>query len=251
MLSPTRAVKKSLVSSVSEVTKDIRHEQIATVGSLPKRAGLLAAHAVASRYPQLVARTLGINYSICRLQVVGSGNDSIVYKLDEKSVLKVDKPSLLMEAEERRAYADAKKLKHEQMTEALGDLVLPESVFIAPQPNFPDWQAVQSVQDYIDASDPNLFVPMEAGVSIPNLDALQARSPTMTRQLSALVERSFRLHDAYELVPDVVGIRNLVIDSADRLLVIDGRPLGRDDRACQTLGMQRIESLGAALETML
>ncbi|MGC1177255.1 MAG: hypothetical protein WA843_04245 [Candidatus Saccharimonadales bacterium] len=195
----------------------------------------------------MVAAFLGLNPTPSDLVPLSSGGTSIVFRLSEASVLKVNWTSMLLSPNARAAFTTQKQSDYRAMSKQLGNLTLPQTAFTATHPLFSNQEAMQIVQPHKQITDPQLFAGDSVEDMAQTIENLASHQSDIGAQLSDFLERSRLLYTTSGLVPDTLGDANLVIDDAGSLLMIDGLPLASDQPQYQQQALEQLNTLESTL----
>lgn len=239
----------SLISTRTAETWHDRRDFIIDSENYAKRAGLLALHRLAQHFPAAVARSLDLTYTPQTWQCVGAGVDFTVYKTG-KEVRKINESSVWWTADKQRSHTEAGRHQHRLMARELGGFAVPQEIFVAPHPTFPDLSAVQARQEFLPHKDSQLFLTnMEMTTSdmAGRLASFKDNHPIAASGLEEFVMRSRRLHRHHGLLPDTNGRGNIVALPSQQLGIIDGLPIGREQPAIQFIIQSHLTALDSAL----
>jgi hypothetical protein len=212
-----------------------------------KRLAVLALHEIAIHYPDQVSPLVGLQPRSEYIQVLGAGADTIVYKVSDQIVNKVHKSSIGA-TEGRMEQIAARKLKlHGLLRCALPEFCPEQTTYVGEHPVYPKLPVVvteQSFKSKITAA--KLFVGGTNKASLPALRLLTEQG-SMLDQLATFVTRGQELALQEGYVPDVMGPRNLIVDSStDSLILLDGQPLPAHLKGGMN-SFSRLQSLAVAL----
>jgi hypothetical protein len=247
MASPKRVLIHSLVSTISPETMRSRRDDLETIDNRPRRAGALALHDFAVSHPERAARMIGLRYRRTDLSPLGVGRENHVFRLSFDTVLKVDWMSVALGNDKQRQYAHQRQAEHETMVSALGEQAVPHlSTNNRAHPLFPDRNAIHVTQQYTEFRDDGLFQATSAQAMGSIIMSMTAATPSIHDQLGTFLDASRRLHADHDLLPDVVGQGNVILDG-DQLRVLDGQPLGLDKFETQLKAHAQLDMLDEAL----
>ncbi|HTB49133.1 MAG TPA: hypothetical protein VK712_03555 [Verrucomicrobiae bacterium] len=248
MPSVKRVLMHSLASTVTPEVNQVRREQLQAIQNQTRRTGALALHDVATKRPEVVAAFLGLDYQPTALEHVGSGCESNVFRLNESDVLKVNFLSLIMSGRKRQEYARRARVEHQAMKHYLGSFIVPQETDLATHPSFPNREATQATQSFVEITDPQLFPSTSTHEMAQTIGHLRAEQPDIIDQLSEFLVRSQRLYREEGLLPDVLGHGNLVLDDGGSLKMIDGQPIAPQFTDAQARAASNLGYMSAALE---
>jgi hypothetical protein len=236
MASLKRAAEKSLGANVSPESIANRSEEIESVSNPIKRIGLRAVHTAAVKYPGATRKVLRTEEPKPELKKIGEGAQSLVYLLDEHTVVKIDIASLEMSKRERKFKASRMRYEHQLMCEYLGDTVLPHSVKVAAHPFIPDVEPIQIFQDYVNVDYVDLAANAETSTRIvADIQERTKKHPSATSQIKGFIDRNLALYADHKLIGDILGENNVGFDQTNTLLQTDAQPVNT-----QHIGIQRI-----------
>jgi hypothetical protein len=227
--SPKRAVQRSVIASGSEAILLSREAELNGVKNPLKRLALLSLHRAARQHPHIVSRLLRLDYRELDPMPIGSGSQSTVYRLGEQQVLKVVETSREYSLLEQQRKASEMIRDHSMLRLYLGKSVVPHQVFVAKHPMDYTQTAIQIQQPFVEAVDPELFIPGSGAVNKENIAGIRGQHEA-ANQLQELLFNSWQMHDSTfnRLLVDLRGTGNLGIDNSGQLLIIDGQPIGID-----------------------
>ncbi len=223
----------SLATSINRVRSNARKEALKTIPSLPKRAGALALHEFAVRYPDLTKKILGYSDLSSEINFAGAGIESTVFR-SGSSVIKVLRATLRMSEDERITFAANKQHDYELMKRHLGSVVIDQSIDIGSHPAIQNSRAVLIHQDYYVHTSLDIFNQSSETIDSALAETISVENPEIAAAIGSIAESSLRLYEAAGLVPDINGRGNLVIGSDDNAVhLIDGQPIGPSNPASQ------------------
>jgi hypothetical protein len=223
----------SLATSIDRARSNARKEALKTIPSLPKRAGALALHEFAVRYPDLTKKVLGYSDQSSEINFVGAGSQSTVFRAGN-SVVKVFRATLRMNEAERLTFAAEKQHDYELMKQHLGSVVIDQSIDIGSHPAIQNGRAVLIHQNYYEHTSLDIFNQFSETINTALAETISAKNPEIAAAIGSIAKSSLQLYDAAGLVPDINGRGNLVIGNYDNgVRLIDGQPIGPSNPAAQ------------------
>lgn len=243
MISPKRAVSRSLFAGTDAETNATRVGEIRAVDNPVKRLGLQLAHDAVLAHPAVAAKFVGIEL----LEPLGSGYQSRVYRVGPREVLKVDKGSRLLTAYQRREKATRMRYEHEALVSELGPRVIPHEVELGPDPLYPASETIRIVQEYRDLE----FIDLLHGSAktiARRLKLARAKYADVAQDVGELLSGSRSLDATYNLSTDLEGRNNVGFDIASgHVVVIDAQPVNDEHPGVQQLINRGLNTLGVAL----
>jgi hypothetical protein len=248
MNSPTRSIRSSLAATTTPEASKARQREIESIVNPVKRAGLLAVNRMIVRRPELFASLLREDYCPSDLELLARRPDSDTYKKGHDEVIKVVRSSMDMTAGERRQRAAKMVVKHEAMSRFFGEFIVPQEISVRKHPILRGVKVVATTQGYVELHDPQLFQECRPELVSENLRTLQSQHPRAAAQLPEFVDRNQALYENTGLLVDTNGAGNLGVDlTTDRLLVIDGQPIGTEHPDIQAIILEQFNNLGNGL----
>jgi len=245
-------VRQSVLSTISPEEEAARRYEVKQLQGPLKKLVALSLHEAAVHYPDQVGRLIGLKKQREQTaEFIAAGFDALVFK-DGDHVVKVHKRSLGVSTEEQAMIKARRTRTYATMHRVMPDFTIAQETTIGTHPHYPDLSAVVTRQAYVeDLKDTDLF-DADHHINHVNLQEL-TRRPGMTSQLRDFTAAAARLRDHHQLIPDLWGKQNLVINSDDRLVIIDGQPLGMFDPLDQEVVAQtnfRLSNMQAALASL-
>lgn len=251
MVSAKRALSRSYEAATHPRLADAREAEIYSVSSPLKRSGLIVMDRVVRRHPGFISRITG--WQPTDENVAYGGFHTHVYRVDDETVVKVNKASMGMSPAERKAYADVLRAEHEALAEYVGDAILPQSVKVGAHPVLgSDTEAVLITQPFREIEYLNLIgaardkTPLEE-----KLGVVQAAHPTVCADLGQIVTNSLKLYDDHRLLADVIGYQNVGFDmETGAMTIIDGQPIPDRDPGAQKDTLRLFDRLEPSLQAL-
>jgi len=246
---------RSLAATMSPEMMAAREQELEALQSPAKRAAALALHHTALHHPRAVSRLSGLYYEPSDWHVVGQGYHSTVMQATPDEVVKVQNRTLLFNAYRQEQYVQASRQDYVQLRRRLGEFVLPLHISREEHPIIRNKTVVQMRQPYIaEAIDPRLTIgSLGAEALTERLDRMQIEHPHAFAQLPELIDRSWELFRHNELLPDLCGEGNLLIEPRNgNLILVDGQPVKAaghhsDPQAYENV-QQHLTNMQASLE---
>ena len=225
--SPVEIAKNSLYSSYTPEMSDTRRAHLESTKNPVFRYGALAIHKAVLANPTRAAKLLGVRYGLGDAEITGQGYQSVVVRKGN-NVLKICLASMDMDAPERDAMVARMTRDNSDLRNAMPDYTLPQKVFTAPHPAYPEVDTVQISQPYLpNFTDTDLFGKGTTAAHVyERVTELEDNHPGAARQLAGFVTQSRVLFENYGLYPDTAGVKNLVLTAGDsKLTLLDGQPI--------------------------
>lgn len=159
---------------------------------------------------------------------IGNGAICSVYRKDN-SVLKVHRPTVQMQEEERISYLHSRRERSLALLCHMGEMAIPQTFSIGVHP-LGRYRAVIATQPFITGSPLRLFT-----MNAPDLDkgavsSYCERQPHGQEQLHRLADSTFRSDETMGLVPDINGKDNLLLQGpSEHIALIDADPVSKNE----------------------
>lgn len=154
------------------------------------------------------------------IEQIGSGAESIVFKIGDRAV-KYAKWSEGMSEAERIELACKKVDDFDTIGDYLEPYLLDQTVSVANHPFYKDRRAVQINQPYVKFQ--SAIIRHPSNIS----DGVSVASDAPLDQLSNFLDASWRLYGRTGLLVDTNGVDNIVV-SDGQLLLLDTQPIGQE-----------------------
>jgi len=239
----------SIAHSMAPELSARRRNDILRLKNPAKRAGALALHEFATRYPNVAGKLIGRDPEAKGLSYVGAGTDSVVYRKDDE-VIKVIQGSIHAPEDLRQKMAAEKRYEHDILRNYLGSFVISQDIVVAPHPIVENCRAVQIVQPFCSIDDIAVFPEYDdPSVNMFNLADACAAYSGLDEALCDFATASRRMFESTGLIPDTSGISNVVVslNTQPSLVIIDGQPINAGLPHLQENIAAQLDSLQAAL----
>jgi len=246
---------RSLAATMSPEMMTARERELEALASPLKRAAALSVHHAALHHPKALGRLSGLHYEPALGTIVGQGYHSTVMQMTTDEVIKIQNRTLLLDERQQESYVQASREDFKNLRRHLGEFVLPLRISREEHPIIRNKTVVQMRQPYIaNAIDPRLTTgSLGAEDLTERLAHIQTEQPHAFAQLPELIDRSWDLLSADELLPDLRGASNLLIEPVGgNLILVDGQPVKaaghHSDPIAYEAVRQHLTNLQASLE---
>ena len=239
----------SIAQSIAPELSARRRNDILRLKNPAKRAGALALHEFATRYPGIAGKLIGREPEAKGLSYVGAGTDSVVYRKGDE-VIKVVQGSMHVTEELRQRMAEEKRYENDALRKYLGPFAVAQNILVAPHPVVESCRAVQIIQPFCSLDDIAVFPEYDdPSVNTVNLAEACATYSGLDQALDDFAVASRRMFESTGLIPDTSGVSNVVVNlgAQPNLVIIDGQPINTGLPHLQQNISAQLDSLQTAL----
>jgi hypothetical protein len=218
-------------------------------GSLVKSTARDTLLGITEHYPSLIAKLIqrelpdGVTYA-------GAGRDMIAYRVPG-AVVKVVKNSLLLSDAGRTKMVDSLTAEYNVMRDYLGNVVVPQTVAVAPHPVQPALQAVQIRQQFHEFDDlDDVFPEEDNAINTDRLSEVLKTSPGLESSFYDFAVSGLAMAANHGVAPDITGRKNIGLTTGNlpEIIMVDAQPVSKDEPQTDEFILPQLEDMRRFLD---